>query len=704
MARILVLLLALLPLAARAQQEAPATLIADRVAVIGNSQLLAEGHVEVLYQGARLKATRVTYDRPSDRLTIEGPLTLITQTDTVLLADSAELKPDLTEGLLISARMVLRQQLQLAANELHRVGGRYSVLNKTVASSCRVCANSPVPLWQIRARRIVHDEQEKQLYFDHARFEVMGVPILYLPRLRLPDPTLKRATGFLIPELRFSDALGSGLKVPYFITLGRHADLTVTPYVSTGRTRTLELRYRQAFRHGEIELNGALSRDTLVKGETRRYLFGEGRFDLARDFELTFNIQTVSDPAYLLDYGYSGRDRLRSDIAVARTRRDEQIEAALYYYNSLRASENNRTLPTSLADLSYQRRFEPGLLGGIAKLSLEAHAHHRRSNADVLGRDVARAATRLDWRRSWTTRGGLRIAALGELNLDYTTIADDAAYPGPETRAAPFAAVELRWPLVKAGRGGATQVLEPVLQLVWSDDDDTVLPNEDSVSVEFDEGNLFALNRFPGADAYADGLRANLGLSWTRHAAQGWSLALAAGRIVHAETPKQFAAGSGLDGISSDWLTVVRLKTADNLSLTNRAVFDDSFAFTRNELRLAWATARVDLASSYVWQEANLAENRSIDSSEWVLDAGYRFRNNWIGKADWRYDFVADRAAYAGVGLEYRNECVTLDLSLSRRFTSSTSVRPTTDFGLQISLNGFGTGGDASAYRRTCSR
>ena len=703
MRRLFAFVLALLPLAAWAQ-EPPATLIADRVSVIGNSQLLAEGHVEVLYDGYRLKAARVTYDRPSDRLTIEGPLTLLSGADAVLLADSAELRPDLTEGLLRSARLVLRQQVQLAANELHRVGGRYSVLNKTVASSCRVCSTSEVPLWQIRAQRIVHDEQEKQLYFDHARLEVMGLPVLYLPRLRLPDPTLKRATGFLIPQFRINDALGAGVKLPYFITLGRHADLTVTPYLSTGRTRTLELRYRQVFRRGEIEFNGAVSKDDLVEGRLRHYVFGEGRFDLPRDFELTFNIEGVSDRAYLLDYDYSDKDRLRSDITVARTRRDEHVEAALYHYRSLRESEDNRTLPTNLAEASYQRRFEPGLLGGIARFSLEAQAHHRSSDADVLGRDLARAAARLGWRRDWTTAAGLRLATLGELNLDYTAIADDAAYPDPVTRTAPFAAIELRWPLVKAGRGGATQVLEPVLQLVWSDLSDSTLPNEDSVSVEFDEGNLFSLNRFPGSDAYEDGLRSNVGLTWTRHAAQGWSLAMAGGRVFHAEIPDQFASGSGLDGLSSDWLAAVRLKTADNLSLTNRAVFDDSFAFTRNELRLAWATERVDLASSFVWQEANLAESRSIDSSEWVFDAGYRFRNNWIGKADWRYDFVADRAAQAGVGLEYRNECVTLDLSLSRRFTSSTSVRPSTDFGLQISLTGFGARGDTSAYRRTCSR
>ncbi len=44
------------------------------------------------------------------------------------------------------------------------------------------------------------------------------------------------------------------------------------------------------------------------------------------------------------------------------------------------------------------------------------------------------------------------------------------------------------------------------------------------------------------------------------------------------------------------------------------------------------------------------------------------------------------------MGVEFRNECVAVDLSLSRRFTSSTSVTPTTDFALSVELIGFGSG------------
>jgi LPS-assembly protein len=82
------------------------------------------------------------------------------------------------------------------------------------------------------------------------------------------------------------------------------------------------------------------------------------------------------------------------------------------------------------------------------------------------------------------------------------------------------------------------------------------------------------------------------------------------------------------------------------------------------------------------------------------MDASYAFNRHWTGKFDWRYDVTTNTTAEAGLGLQYQNECVNIDLSLSRRFTSSTTVSPTTDVGLQVSLNGFGN--DGRAYSRSC--
>lgn len=706
------ILLAVLPLAGPGLAQDRATLIADSIFLTGNNLLTAEGAVEAYYQGARVRAARIVYDATTDRMTISGPIALTDQSGTVILAESAEMSRDLQDGILKSARMVLAEQLQLAAIEVNRIGGRYTRLDKVVASSCQVCASNPRPLWEIRARRVVHDQEARQIYFDHAQFRVAGVPIFYLPRLRMPDPTLTRATGFMLPILRTTSELGPGLKLPYFIVIGESRDLTLTPYLSTQRTATLALRYREALRNGSIEVNGALSDDDIRPGETRGYLFGDATVTLPRDFVLGVQVQTASDDAYLLDYGISDTDWLSSGVTLERTRRNEHVSLGFFNHQSLRAGDTNSTLPNLAADFDFQRRFSPRVIGGEGKLSFQMHGHRRASsvnfdaNGDGVtdGRDVSRATLGLDWRRSWTMANGMVLSGATNIMADVYAISQDAAFPGSVARMLPQAAVELRWPWVRSEAGGGAQVIEPVAQVIFAPRSLDAVPNDDSTVATLDEGNLFAFSRFPGADLRELGNRLNLGLSWTRFDAAGWSLGVTGGRVFRTDDLGQFTPGSGLDGTASDWLFSAQLLTGGGFAVNNRVLFDDGFDFSRNEFSLAWDSGRYALNANYLWLVADPSEGRPTATSELVLDSGWDMANNWRGLVAGRYDFNLQRAAKAEIGLSYRNECAAVDLSLSRRFTSSTSVAPSTDFNVSVSLVGFGTGADGRSYRRSCAR
>lgn len=714
LARVLWLIALLLsPLAANAQV---ATLIADSVSFDGADTVYASGNVEILYDGQRVRASKLTYNRTADTLDLEGPITLIGKNGEVVTADSAALSGDMKNGIMRGARLVLDGQMQLAAAEFNRVDGRYNQLYKTVASSCNVCINRPVPLWQIRAKRIVHDQQARQLYFDQARFEVVGIPIAYFPRLRLPDPTQTRATGFLIPQITTSSSLGIGLKFPYFITMGDHADVLLTPYLSSN-TRTIEARYRQELSFGSLEIEGAASVDELRPGEPRAYLFGKGRFNLPADFKLNVDVGVVSDTAYLLTYGYSDADRLASSVELTRTRRTEYISASFQKLRSLRDAEVpiEDTLATLLGRATYERRVFPGLIGGEARFTFDLEGHERIADtispslaaacvtagvSECSARDVLRAGALAGWQRDWTLGNGMIFGVKGSLATDFYWINQDATYSSELAHVTPTAAVELRWPFARISGSGVTDILEPMIQFAWTNTLGADVPNEDSKLVEFDEGNMFALNRFPGSDRYERGFRTTVGLSWSRFDPRGREYALTMGRVFRARDLGQFTAASGLDGGSSDWLVAGRVMLNNKLSLSNRSLFDDTFNFAKSETQVTWTGKRLTASGSYIWVVEDPAEGRIGDISEVNLDAAYQLGRYWTATAEGRYDVVLNKAASAGLGLQYRNECLNVDLSLSRRFTSSTTVEPTTDIGLSVSLNGFGR--DGRRYARSC--
>lgn len=689
--------LALSSLPALAQDQA--TLVADQMQITNDSVLTASGNVEIFYQGQRLRAGSLRYDRTADSLAIDGPITLEDGTGSLILADQAQLSGDLTEGVLRSARIVMNQQLQLAAQQIDRVGGRYTRLGRSVASSCQVCAGNPTPLWEIRADQVVHDEVERQIYFQNATLRMGGVPVFYVPRLRMPDPTLDRARGVLTPSARTTSAFGTGIKVPYFIPIGDDKDLTLTPYFSTKNTRSLDLRYRQAFDSGWIELNGALSRDELRPGDTRGYAFAVAQFSMPQDFTLNLRVDTVTDPAYFYDYGMEERDRLESRAELTRTRRNEYISARIIHFHSIRDEEPNSTIPSLVGDVTFHRRFTGGILGGEAGLRFQTHSHRRTSSIpfdeDVgeldHGRDTSRVSLRLDWRRNWVLPAGILGTTLGELSTDFYSIEQDNVYGGSTTRVHGGLAVELRWPWIKAG-ANASHLIEPIVQVVWAPDDTADLPNEDSALVEFDESNLFSLNRFSGSDAREQGARLNLGVGYTRIDPTGWTIGATVGRVIREKDLGQFSEASGLNGKNSDWLAALQLTLDQGLILTNRMLFDDDLSTSKAELRMDVDFDRFDLSASYIRVLADETENRDDPLSELTFDTRYQFTDAWAARTSARYDFEEERAARAGVGVEFRNECMSVDLSLSRRFATSTSVKPSTDIGLSVDLLGFGSG------------
>ena len=306
----------------------------------------------------------------------------------------------------------------------------------------------------------------------------------------MPDPSQTRVTGFLIPSIKRNSLLGTGLKLPYFWAIDDQRDLLLTPYVSQN-TKTLEFRYRQAFRTGAIGVSGALSKDDLMTDEDARgYIEAAGRFDLPRDFVLSFDIEAVADDAYLNDYNYSDKDRLDSRLAVERARRDEWASVALTHYYSLREDEDNSTLPSIIGDASYERRFFPDRTGGELRLRTEAHSHVRYSRDDtdgpdpdsvVDGRDVTRLTVSADWRRWFTLPAGVRAEVMTGVAADAFHTVQDVTLPSDQTGVTPTTALTLRWPMARATAAGATQVIEPVAQIAWSGGHDLEVANDESL-------------------------------------------------------------------------------------------------------------------------------------------------------------------------------------------------------------------------------
>ena len=250
----------------------------------------------------------------------------------------------------------------------------------------------------------------------------------------------------------------------------------------------------------------------------------------------------------------------------------------------------------------------------------------------------------------------------------------------------------------------ATQTLEPLLQIGFTGGNDLTVPVDESTRVEFDEANLLSLSRFPRPDRRERGRAVALGFNWGRHDPNGWSTTMTFGQVLRDTDDSDFSKTTGLSGTTSDFLLAGQFQTNNGLHIIRRGLFDESLDVSKAELRGTWKTRRTQIGTSYVWLTDDIAENRASEVSEVTFDGAYQINDNWTASARWRYDLVDGRAASAGIGFTYVNECVSMELTVDRTNTTSTSVEPSTNLGFTVSLRGFSASNGTKRYERSCGK
>ena len=608
-------------------QDRRISLIADKVQFDPRDGLfVASGNVQVFRSGQILSTDRIIYDQKNGVLSVPNMMTL-TERDMVTRAEGAELDIDFRNGLIEGAELLIEQQLQLVSKKMHRQDGNFKVLDNVVTTSCLVCQKNHTPFWRMRSRRVIHDEEERRLYFENATLDVLGIPVFHAPNLRIPDPSIRRATGFLVPNFTQSNTLGYGVEIPHYWTLGEHADFTIAARMYTKDSFLLNPQYRQEMQKGRFKIDSYVTlADSLTGNENRSSLSANGLFEINKEIELEFQIEVASDRAFRDDYsiGIKDEDRLTSLIKCRRTRKNSFISVSASVIQSLRAVEIDQEIPLVLPEIYARKEWVDPIFGGKNGLAFQSVTLLREGDSKF-----SRFSFVADTRKNWTLRNGMIMGAYAGVTAsthDTKNLAgvNDAVV----NELIPTAATELRWPLSRRN-GRVTHVLEPRFQLVWSPNDAQSNFNEDSVQVEFEENNLFSTNRFPGFDASERGFRANIGVSYTRYDPLGWTYGLTVGRVLRSTDLHQFGNGTGLDGTNSDYVSAINISDNHQLSLSNYTLFDENFSIGKNEMQLDVDFDWISTKASYVWLEQDVVAGASQRTHEASFGTEFQYDDYW---------------------------------------------------------------------------
>ncbi len=229
-----------------------------------NGVYIATGNVELVYGERVLIADTVTFDAKKKIAIAKGNVQILLEGGDVIFTDRAQLNQQLDQGELSRLGIVLADRSRIAARS-GSIRGHKTTVHRAVYSACKPCATKrgrsmdETPLWQIKARKVIHNRKSKRMIYHHAVMELGGVPVMYLPYFSHFDSSVKREDGFLTPTLRSSSLLGQMTSTPYFKTLGPHADITIDPIITTKQGPILHLQGRARTRRGYVDFDGSVT-------------------------------------------------------------------------------------------------------------------------------------------------------------------------------------------------------------------------------------------------------------------------------------------------------------------------------------------------------------------------------------------------------------------------------------------------------------
>jgi len=172
-----------------------------------------------------------------------------------------------------------------------------------IDSSFTTC-HGEVPDWQLKASEIAISVRENKGEAFNARFEIMDVPVLYVPYLSFPV-TNERKSGLLEPTIKSSSKAGLEVEIPYYINIAENYDATLAPrYMSKrGLQLVTEFRYLVDEQQGQLDIE-YLSKDDDIKSNDARYLWRyQHTGNFSDNFRTHIDYASLSDDNYLIDIG-----------------------------------------------------------------------------------------------------------------------------------------------------------------------------------------------------------------------------------------------------------------------------------------------------------------------------------------------------------------------------------------------------------------
>jgi LPS-assembly protein len=650
-------------------------------------------------------------------LSLEEQNNLAISNYNLLFFSSAEFSNELQDATIENAKVLTADDARIASNFARRIQGKKTIFRQAVYSPCNVCKINPkkMPLWQLKADKIIHSKTDQIIIYHHARLEISGVPVFYLPYFRHADGTVKRKTGFLMPAYGSISDLGLIVSTPFYYDIAPNRDLTLSPIITTKQGPIMVAEYRHRFRDGDFTASTSytqtrdlkhITKGSKLPGKDRWHIYTQGRFELNDESVATFDINRASDTTYLRRYPIFPQGfRLKYPTKnMASTASLEQFQD--HNYGVVRATvfqtDNPNTTPYLLPHAWYNYQTDPGQWNGIWNFDANLLSLGRRR--DTPGRN-ARHMQRLSLTGGWRVPYVTSTGHIWVLNMTMRSDSYALEHYQPATnkpvlsstfkgRFFPTASAQWRYPLIKR-LSYSDWVLEPTAMIVGTTRvNNSSIPNEDSLNVQIEDTSLFLAQRFSGLDRVDTGGRFIYGGNSTWFFPQKRLIQIFLGQSIridkHQVLPSRFC---GEDKRASDIVSRLRVNPIQSIQILNRMAMD------KNRLRPRISDTSAIFGKKFLIFQLN---HTYVNKKSTVNDVGIS-QATWIVGSNpvehWSFSLGETRnlkkhqrgALSHTVSALYHDECFRMTLSAFKTRSLDRDIRPNSGFIVQFDFKNLGS-------------
>ena len=398
-----------------------------------------------------------------------------------------------------------------------------TIINKGVFTSCGF--NDKCPPWHIEAKKITHDRNKKQLIYDNAFLNVYNIPVVYFPKFFHPDPSVKRQSGLLIPQINNSDILGSSIIVPYFHVISENKDLTLTPTFFDSNINMIQTEYRQnnkfsSFISDIAHVRGYKSNISNKKNSIF-HLFA--RYDLDLNLpnfnksSMNFKLEKVSNDTYLKIFDTnlidkqikpSNQNELNSSIKLRLNSEKANFESEISSYETLSGTNSDRfqyLLPSydfnyNLAQISFGNLYFSS--NGFNNLQ------NTNSMQTVINNDINFLSDDLIFKNGFVNNFEIYFKNLNSVGKNYSNYKNSL-----QSEISSIYNFETSLPLIKL-EDNYTNYFTPKISLRFNTGS---MKNYSNTKRSINADNIFSIDRLGiGGDSIEEGRSLTAGISYTK--------------------------------------------------------------------------------------------------------------------------------------------------------------------------------------------